>query len=101
MKLNENRPARLEPVQSEINFHKASWSDKDKPKLTEKQTKAVELLRSGKFSAAEMNNRLFCSSGRDMVRSLLKKNIPVLDEWVESENSRFKRFWIDNNSSSI
>ncbi len=59
MKDKKNRPTRPEPMQGEINFPGPNLvsiaGDEDTPKLYGKQAKAVELLRSGKFSTHDNN----------------------------------------------
>ena len=67
---------------------------KDIQKFSNRQIKAIELLKSGRFSAAEISKYLFCSSGRDVVRGIIAKGVAVCDEWVSSKDARFKKYWI-------
>ena len=68
---------------------------KDTAKLTKKQISAIQLLKSGKYSAAEISVKLFCSSGRDVVRNLRDKGVEVKDEWREGEKCRYKVYFIE------
>jgi hypothetical protein len=68
--------------------------DKDTQSLSKRQKKVAELLMTGKFSAADISVALHFSDPRGHIRNLRNKGINVADEWIKSEDVRFKRYWI-------
>lgn len=91
MEIKEQRPDRLEPIQGKISF---GGQDKDTPKLSKRQRKVYELLRTGKFSTADIAIRLHYADPRSYIRELRDKGINVLDEWIEGDETRYKRYTI-------
>ncbi|MDI9605563.1 MAG: hypothetical protein QM305_09655 [Bacteroidota bacterium] len=77
--------------QGEIPF---MFQDKDTPKLSKRQRKVYELLRTGKHSAADISIKLGYCDPRSHISILREKGITVLDEWVQPNDTRFKRYWI-------
>jgi hypothetical protein len=87
---NENRPAVIGNGQGEISLE---MHNKD-TKLSRRQKKVAELLITGKYSAADISIALHYSDPRSYIRELREKGINVLDEWIKSDDVRFKRYWI-------
>ncbi len=90
MKENENRPIGIVSERSDISFRE----NKDIPKLSNRQKNVLNLLRSGKHSAADISIILGYSDPRSYVRELRRRGIIVCDEWVQNEDTRYKRYWI-------
>lgn len=65
-------------------------------KLSKRQRKVAELLRSRKCSAADISVALHYSDPRSYIRELRDKGINVLDEWVSKDDVRYKRYWIED-----
>lgn len=65
-------------------------------KLSNRQTKVLNLLKSRKCSAADISIALHYSDPRSYIRELREKNINVLDEWVSLNDVRFKRYWVQD-----
>lgn len=91
MKTNEQRPDRLEPIQGEISF---DGQGKDNINLSKRQRKVYNLLCTGWYSAAGVSIALGYSDPRSYIRELREKGVNVLDEWIEDEETRYKRYTI-------
>ncbi|MGI6048865.1 MAG: hypothetical protein ACOYEG_12820 [Petrimonas sp.] len=91
MKQDENRPAVANHQQGVLSFE---VQDKDKPKLSKRQKKVYDLLCTGKHSAADITIQLGFCDPRSYIREIRDKGVVVLDEWVEKEDVRFKRYWV-------
>lgn len=91
MEGNEKRPAMLEQSRGEISLN---GQDKDTNKLSKRQNKVFDLLRTGKHSVADITIKLGYSDPRAYIRVLRGKGINILDEWVKLPDSQYKRYWI-------
>lgn len=97
MKQKKESPDRLrEPMQGLKNFHfPLCEQDKVTQHLSKRQKKVFDLLLTGKQSAADITIQLGYSDPRSYVRELREKGINVQDEWLQREDVRFKRYWIN------
>lgn len=68
--------------------------DKDNISLSKRQRKVRNLLYAGWFSAAEISIALGYADPRSYIRELREKGVNVLDEWIEDEETRYKRYHI-------
>lgn len=76
---------------------KSSFIDsKFTAKLSNRQTKVLNLLKTRKCSAADISVALHYSDPRSYIRELRDKGINVLDEWVSKDDVRYKRYWIED-----
>lgn len=93
MKENEKRPEGSRPERGDISLYVVE-TPKDKNNLSIRQTKVLNLLRRGKHSAADITIVLGYCHPASYIRTLRDKGFNILDEWVEGEDTRFKRYWI-------
>lgn len=60
-----------------------------------RQANVLSLLLSGrKISVTDMVRTLGYSDPRGHISSLRRKGIPIMDEWVTTQEARFKRYFI-------
>lgn len=90
MKTNEKRPEGVQSLQSDISLGQS----KDKINISERQTKVLNLLRQGKHSAADITIALGLCDPRSYIRELRYKGFNILDEWVQNEDTRYKKYWL-------
>lgn len=64
------------------------------PKLSDRQLFVYNLLLKSKKTVTQLTNITGFSDPRGYVRDLRKKGITVLDEWIQRDDVRFKRYWI-------
>lgn len=98
---NKKSPAEAKPdfsniKESEYQIVNKVIISKDTAKLSKRQRKVAELLRSRKCSAADISVALHYSDPRSYIRELRDKGINVLDEWVSKDDVRYKRYWIED-----
>jgi hypothetical protein len=67
--------------------------DKGNISLSKRQRKVYNLLCTGKHSAADISIQLGYSDPRSYIRDLREKGVIIHDEWVENEDTRYKRYW--------
>lgn len=91
MKINEQSPDRSEPIQGDIILKRQG---KDSTSLSKRQRKVYDILRTGKYSATDITIALGYCDPRSYIRDLREKGITVLDEWVENEETKYKRYFI-------
>jgi hypothetical protein len=96
MKQKKESPDRLrEPMQGQNDLSTCVCGGKCTELLSKRQRKVFDLLLSGKQSAADITIQLGYSDPRSYVRELREKGINVQDEWLQREDVRFKRYWIN------
>lgn len=96
MKPKEEAPGRSgEPMQGQNFSLSVCEQGKDIKQLSKRQKKVFDLLCTGKQSAADITIQLGYSDPRSYVRELREKDINVQDEWIQREDVRFKRYWIN------
>lgn len=62
----------------------------------DQQQRVLELLQSGgHFSVIDIAVKAHVVDPRSVIRNLRKQGITVYDEWVNTETSSYKRFWIE------
>ena len=91
MKENEKRPDGIVSERSDISL---GQRNKDIPKISNRQTKVLNLLRQGRYSATDITIALGYCHPASYIRTLRDKGFNILDEWVEGEETRFKKYWI-------
>ncbi len=92
MKEDEKSPAMPEQKRGDVSM---TGQGKDTPKLTRRQKKVYDLLRTGKHSSADITIRLGYCDPRSHIAILRGKGVPVRDEWVQHKDTRFKKLWIE------
>ena len=66
-------------------------------KAAQKQVKAIMLLSDGsKHTVMEISFRCHIGDPRSVIRDIRNRGIEVKDEWVEGDETRYKRYWIEN-----
>lgn len=91
MKENEKRPEGVQSLQSDISLVERN---KDKINISDRQRSVLNLLRQGRYSATDITIALGYCHPASYIRTLRDKGFNILDEWVESGDTRFKRYWI-------
>ncbi|MFV0392072.1 MAG: hypothetical protein ACK5KP_09360 [Paludibacteraceae bacterium] len=91
--LNEKSPQLAGASQREEQC--SSLLNKGNNKLSKRQKKVFDLLKSGKHSATEISIKLYYSDPRSYIKILREKGIEIHDEWIEKGDVRFKRYWIN------
>ncbi len=91
MEKKEKRPEVANQQQSDISLVE---QHKDTPKLSKRQRKVYDLLCTGKYSVTEITIKLGYCDPRSYISILREKGIVVCDEWVQPNDTRFKRYWI-------
>ena len=91
MKENEKRPEGMQSLRGEKSLVE---TPKDMPKISNRQTKVLNLLRQGRYSATDITMALGFCDPRSYIRALRDKGFKIVDEWVEGEDTRFKKYWI-------
>ena len=91
MKENEKRPAGMQSLRGDISL---GQRNKDKINISDRQRSVLNLLRQGRYSAADITIVLGLCDPRSYIRELRYKGFNILDEWVKSGDTRFKRYWI-------
>lgn len=91
MKDNEKRPEGVQSLQSDISLVERS---KDKINISDRQRNVLNLLRRGRYSATDITIALGYCDPRSYIKALRHKGFNILDEWIENEDTRFKRYWI-------
>lgn len=87
---NEKSPDRSEPVQGGV----LGGHIKDNQKLSKRQKKVYDLLRTGKHSVTDITIKLGYSDPRGHIRNLKAKGINIKDEWIIKDDVRYKLYWI-------
>lgn len=65
--------------------------------MTEKQTRLVAYLKTGKHSVIDIMTNLFMADPRSIIRNLRDKGTEIQDEWRKtSTGSKYKVYWIEN-----
>ena len=95
MTAKEEAPERLEPLQGQKDFFTCACEDKVTKLLSKRQKKVFNLLLTGKRSVTDITIMLGYSDPRSYVKELRFKGINVQDEWVQKDDIRFKRYWIE------
>jgi hypothetical protein len=95
MKQKKEAPEGLNGSKRGQNISLSKCESKDRIKLSKRQKKVFKLLLTGKQSAADITIQLGYSDPRSYVRELREKGINVQDEWLQREDVRFKRYWIN------
>lgn len=90
MKENKIRPAGIVSERSDI----SSRDNKDIPKVTNRQRNVLNLLRNGKHSAADITIALGYCHPASYIRTLRDKGFNIVDEWVETKDTRYKQYWL-------
>ena len=93
MRENRKRPAGAKPERGEKSLYFVETA-KDMPKISIRQTNVINLLKRGKYSAADITIALGLCDPRSYIRELRNKGIIISDEWVEGEDTRYKKYWI-------
>ena len=81
MKPKKEAPEGLNGSKRGQNISLSKCESKDRIKLSKRQKKVFELLLTGKYSVTD-------------IKEIRDKNIPVQDEWVQKDDTRYKRYWI-------
>lgn len=63
--------------------------------LTRRQRAVYHLLKSGKYSAAEISIHLGYSDPRSYIKRLIDKGVCIESEWVRKNDTQFKRYFIE------
>ncbi len=64
--------------------------------MTPKQARVYNLLSGGNsYTVIEISVKAHIGDPRSIIRDLRNMGIIVRDEWVETRESRFKRYWIE------
>lgn len=93
MEQNRERPAGSESKRGEKSLYVIE-TDKDMPKISNRQTKVLNLLRQGRYSATDITIALGLCDPRSYIKALRDKGFNILDEWIETDDTRFKRYFI-------
>lgn len=91
MKENEKRPEVANHRQDVISL---TGQGKDTLKLSKRQRKVYNLLHTGKHSVADITIKLGYCDPRSHIAILRMKGVSICDEWVQLNDTRFKRYWI-------
>ena len=66
-------------------------------KATQKRMRAIKLLSDGnKYTVMQIAFACNIGDPRSVIRNIRDLGIEVKDEWVEADESRYKRYWIEN-----
>lgn len=93
MEQNRKRPTGSEPKRGERSLY-VSETNKDNINLSTRQRKVLNLLMRGKYSAADITIALGYCDPRSYIKTLRDKGFTILDEWIETEDTRYKKYWI-------
>lgn len=93
MEQNRERPAGSATRRGEKSLYFGE-TPKDSIKISIRQTKVLNLLRQGKYSAADITIALGFCDPRSYIKTLRDKGFNIIDEWVETDDTRFKRYFI-------
>lgn len=91
MEAREQRPAMTGHERGDISL---VGQNKDNINLSKRQRKVFDLLCTGWYSAADISIALHYADPRSYIRELRDKGINVLDEWIEGDETRYKRYTI-------
>jgi Icc-related predicted phosphoesterase len=69
--------------------------------LSNRQKKIYDLLKAGKFSAADITIALGYCDPRSYIRELRNRGITVLDEWISKNGTHYKRYWIKKTDDAL
>jgi len=64
-------------------------------KMSRREMNVYRLLCDGKKSVTDITMILGYSDPRGYFRNLRNKQIPVCDEWVRGDDTRFKVYWVE------
>ena len=93
MRENRKRPEGLRSKRGERLLYECETA-KDKINISDRQRSVLNLLRQGRYSAADITIALGYCHPASYIRTLRYKGFNILDEWVENEDTRYKRYWI-------
>lgn len=66
-------------------------------RLSKREARIADLLRSGKHSIVQLTFKTGYSDPRAYIRTIRDKGIKVQDSWIEKKDIRYKLYWIAPN----
>lgn len=90
MKQNKSRPAVANHQQGDISLIRQY---KDTQKLSFREQRLYDLLRTGAYCVAEISQKLGYCDPRGLIRNIRNKGYSVGDYWVNKRDVRFKRYF--------
>ena len=93
MRVNRKRPEGSRPERGEKSLYFVE-TDKDIPKISNRQRNVLNLLRQGRYSATDITIALGFCDPRSYIKALRDKGFNIMDEWIENEDTRYKKYWL-------
>ena len=97
MKNKKQRPELFEQLRDVKNL----ISHNKYTKLSPREQKVYDLLKQNKKTVIELTMELYLADPRGYIRSLRKKGVTIMDEWVKGKDTHFKRYWIEPHKSEL